>query len=122
MRIFASTHQRLPRRFETRLLVSFAGTALFRSVLGVFGFLALSVTRRAREFGIRIALGATSPGILRLVMGEATRLIAAGIAAGVALTLLARPLLKDLLFGLTVGDPKVYEVTIAVLLGAGMLA
>ena len=55
-------------------------------------------------------------------MGEATRLIAAGIAAGVALTLLARPLLKDLLFGLTVGDPKVYEVTIAVLLGAGMLA
>jgi ABC-type antimicrobial peptide transport system permease subunit len=112
----------LPRRFETWLLASFAGIALFLSVLGVFGVLSLTVTRRAREFGIRIALGATRPGILRLVMGEATRLIGSGIAAGVALTLLARPLLKDLLFGVTAGDPKVYGVTIAVLVGAGMLA
>jgi putative ABC transport system permease protein len=112
----------LPRRFETWLLASFAAIALFLSVLGVFGVLSLSVARRSREFGIRMALGATRPGILRLVMGEATRLIAAGVVAGVALTLLSRPLLKDLLFGVTAGDPKVYAVTIAVLVGAGMLA
>ena len=112
----------LPRRFETWLLASFAAIALFLSVLGVFGVLSLSVARRAREFGIRMALGATRPGILRLVMGEATRLIAAGVVAGVTLALLSRPLLKDLLFGVTAGDPKVYAVTIAVLVAAGMLA
>jgi len=112
----------LPRRFETWLLASFAAIALFLAVLGVFGVLSLSVARRAREFGIRMALGATRPGLLRLVMGEATRLIAAGVVAGLALTLLSRPLLKDLLFGVTAGDPKVYAVTIAVLVAAGMLA
>src|ERR1039457_976084 len=87
----------LSRRFETWLLASFATVALFLSVLGVFGVLSLSVARRAREFGIRVALGATHQSILRLVMGEATRLIATGVVAGVVLAMLSRRFLSGLL-------------------------
>ena len=112
----------LSRRFETWLLASFATVALFLSVLGVFGVLSLSVARRAREFGIRVALGATHQSILRLVMGEATRLIAAGVVAGVVLAMLSRRFLSGLLYGVTASDPAVYVVTIAVLVGAGIVA
>ncbi|HUE05184.1 MAG TPA: ABC transporter permease [Bryobacteraceae bacterium] len=112
----------LPRRFETWLLTSFAAVALFLAVMGVFGVLSLSVSRRAREFGIRIALGSSERGILRLVMREAARMIGAGVAAGVVLALLSRRFLSGLLFGVTAGNPAVYAVTIAVLTGAGALA
>lgn len=112
----------LSRRFETWLLASFAAVALFLSVLGVFGVLSLSVARRAREFGIRMALGATQNVVLRLVMGEAARLIAAGVLAGVVLAILSRRFLSGLLFGVTASDPAVYAVTIAVLVGSGAVA
>src|ERR1017187_7471249 len=82
----------------------------------------VSVARRAREFGIRVALGATHQSILRLVMGEATRLIAAGVVAGVVLAMLSRRFLSGLLYGVTASDPAVYVVTIAVLVGAGIVA
>ena len=91
-------------------------------VLGVLGVLSLSVTRRAREFGIRMALGASQRGILRLVMREAMGLIGAGVAMGTVLAILSRRFLSALLFGVAAGDPAVYAVAIAVLGAAGVLA
>lgn len=112
----------LSRRFETWILGSFAAVALFLSVLGVFAVLSLSVARRAREFGIRMALGATNQSIFRLVMGEASRLIAAGVVAGIVLAMLSRRFLSGLLYGITASNPAVYVVTIVVLVTAGAVA
>jgi ABC-type antimicrobial peptide transport system permease subunit len=112
----------LPRRFETWLLAGFAGTALFLAALGVFGVLSLSVARRGREFGIRMALGATAESVLRLVLREALELLTAGLVLGVVLAMLAARLLRSLLYGVTPGDPRVYAITIVVLVFAGIVA
>jgi putative ABC transport system permease protein len=112
----------LPRRFETWLLACFATVAVFLSVLGVYGLLSLSVARRAREFGIRSALGASQGSILRLVMGEVATVIGAGVVAGVILAMLSGRVFSGLLFGVVAGDPLVYASAIAIITGAGVLA
>jgi putative ABC transport system permease protein len=98
----------LPRRFETWLLTAFGTTALFLSALGIFGVLSLSVAGRAREFGIRMALGASSHKLLRLVLGQASQLVALGILVGLLMALLSGRFLRSLLYGVTASDPRVY--------------
>src|SRR5262249_37670243 len=74
-------------------LVVFAAVGLLLAALGIYGVLAYSVSRRTREIGIRMAVGAQRRHVLRLIMGEGARLIAIGAAIGLLATLWLTPLL-----------------------------
>jgi putative ABC transport system permease protein len=112
----------LPRRFETWLLGCFAASALFLSGLGMFSVLSLSVVRRRREFGIRMALGATTGKVLLLVLGEASELLALGAVAGAMLSLVVQRFLRSLVYGVGTSDPLAYAATLTILGLCGFVA
>jgi predicted permease len=91
------------QRFQALLLTSFGTLGVLLAVLGVYGVLSLSVVRRSREIGVRLALGATGGEITRSVVLQGLRAITLGSTIGLALSLLSAPLLVDLLWGV---DPK----------------
>jgi ABC-type antimicrobial peptide transport system permease subunit len=115
------TGARAPRRFTMVMAITFAGVALVLAGVGVYGVVAYAVGRRAHEFGIRRALGAAPGAIIRLVLADAGRLAAAGVALGLAIALPASQWLRSLLFGVTARDPFAYAAALATL-GAAMLA
>jgi putative ABC transport system permease protein len=91
-------------RFRATVVASFAVLALTLAIVGVFGVLAYGVQQRVREFGVRIALGATTAMVLRLVVAGTARVIAAGVLAGlVAAAILGRSI-KSFLFGVKALD------------------
>jgi len=100
-------------RFQTFLLVVFAGVALLLALAGVYGVMAYTVSQRVPELGVRIALGATPGDIRGLVFGEGAKLAGAGLAAGVGLALLSGRILQGLLFGVTPRDPVILGLVIA---------
>jgi putative ABC transport system permease protein len=106
----------LPQRLATVLVGAFAALALVLAALGLYGVVAYSVARRTQEIGVRIALGATGPGVLRLVVGQGMRLVAAGVAAGLAGAWGVTRLLASLLYGVSPTDPVAFSLA-AVLLG-----
>jgi putative ABC transport system permease protein len=109
-------------RFYAVLLGGFAALALALAVVGVYGVLSYSVRQRRREIGVRMAVGANTGDVLRLVMRQGAVMIAAGLSVGLAAALLASRILTTLLFGVTARDPAVF-VAAALLLGAvGLLA
>ncbi len=108
-------------RFRAVLLALFAITALSLAAIGIYGVMSLAVTARTREMGIRIALGAESGRVQRLVIGEGLGLVAVGTAIGLAGALGATRLLRTFLFDLTSSDPLTY-VSIVVVLGAAAIA
>jgi putative ABC transport system permease protein len=102
-------------RFQTFLLVVFAGVALMLALAGVYGVMAYTVSQRIPELGVRIALGATPEDIRALVFGHGAKLAGAGLVIGLALALVSGRLLQGLLFGVTARDPLILAgVTIAV--------
>jgi predicted permease len=104
-------------RFTMLLLGVFGGVAFTLAAIGVYGIMAYAVKRRAREIGIRMALGARPGDVLRLVVGQGMRLALVGLAVGVAGALLATRLMESLLYGVSATDPLTF-VTIALLLAA----
>jgi ABC-type antimicrobial peptide transport system permease subunit len=94
-----------PRRFSVALLLGFATVAVALASFGVYGVVAYGVARRRREIGLRLALGASPVGVLRLVLGQTLRLAGFGIALGLAGALLGGRALAGLLFGVTPNDP-----------------
>jgi len=94
-----------PARWSTTLLGVFAGVALITAILGVFGLLSYTVTQRARELGIRIALGASSQGVQRLVLSRGLLLVGAGLALGLVGALLLTRFMQSLLYGIAPTDP-----------------
>lgn len=110
------------RRFLLLLVGLFAGAALLLAAIGLYGVVAFSVVRRTQEIGIRMALGARRADVLRLVVGEGARLVAAGSAVGLAVSLLATRLLASLLFGVTATDPLTFAAVAALLAGVALLA
>ena len=92
------------------------------AVIGLYGVLAYSVTQRTRELGIRIALGARSAEVFRLVVGEGMLLVAAGVTLGLALSLAATRLVTSMLFEVGQTDLRVFAVVTLALLGAGLAA
>jgi putative ABC transport system permease protein len=110
------------RRLTFTLAAFFAGSALLVAVLGVYGVMAFLVSERAHEFGIRMALGAQRLDVQRLVLGQAARLVLAGLSLGLALALVATRLLSHLLFGIRATDPLTYGAAVAVLTCAALVA
>jgi putative ABC transport system permease protein len=86
-------------RFRAVMVMAFAALALVLAMVGVFRILAYSVQQRVRDFGVRRALGASSRDVLRLVVGDAARVVAAGAAIGLLLSALLGRLMTSLLFG-----------------------
>src|SRR5262249_26290872 len=96
------------RRFSLLLLGLFAAAALVLAAVGVYGVMSYGVVQRTREIGIRMALGARQQDVLGLVVGDAFRLAALGIAIGIALALGLSRLLRGMLFGVSNFDPVSY--------------
>src|SRR4029079_7352306 len=94
-----------PARWSTTLVGAFAGVALVTAILGVFGVLSYTVTQRARELGIRIALGASSGGVQRLVLSRGLALVGAGLMVGLAGAFVLTRFMQSLLYGVTPTDP-----------------
>jgi predicted permease len=93
------------RRFATRLINAFAATALLLAALGLHGVIAYGVRQRTQEIGVRMALGATRGRIVWLVMGQAGRLAAAGIAIGTFAAVVLSRLMATMLFDVQPTDP-----------------
>ncbi len=104
------------QRFVMSLLSAFAALALALAAVGLYGVLAYSVSRRTREIGIRMALGASGGDVLKLVVGEGLILALIGIAAGIACSLALTRLLEGLIFGVKATDPWTLALGVAVLL------
>jgi ABC-type antimicrobial peptide transport system permease subunit len=102
-------------RFNTTLLATFAVVALILSTIGFYGVMAYAVAQRTHEIGVRVALGATSRDVLRLVLGQGLMLALVGIAIGVCSGLVATHLMSSLLYGVSSIDPMVF-IGVAVLL------
>jgi putative ABC transport system permease protein len=106
-------------RFNALLLSIFAGTALVLTAIGIYGVLAYSVSQRTNEIGIRMALGAAKSNIFRLVVGQATTLVAISIGIGLLGAFAATRLLNSMLFGVGAWDPVTF---IAIVLLIAMVA
>jgi len=102
-------------RFRAVMVVTFAALALVLATVGVFGVLAYSVQQRTREFGVRIALGATTTHVLGLVMGSAARLIGTGVVLGLAAALIFAQAVSTFLFGVPARDPVTFASVAIVL-------
>ncbi len=104
-------------RFIMLLLAIFAGIALVLGSVGIYGVIAYAVTRRTREIGLRMALGAQTRNILRLVVGQGAVLALAGVALGLLAAFAGTRLLSSSLYGVSATDPLVF-VGVAMLLSA----
>jgi putative ABC transport system permease protein len=112
----------LERRFETDLLLGFSASALFLSVLGLFGVASLSATRHSREFGIRMALGATGADVLWLEIVRNIVIVLTGLVVGLLLSFATHRALATLLFGVSPLNLKVYAAAAAVLIISAIIA
>lgn len=103
-------------RFTTTLLLIFGLAALLLGAIGIYGLMTATVTRRRREIGVRMALGATSRTMLGMVLGESAGVAAAGVALGIAGAIASGRLLRGLLFGVEAVDVPVL-ISVAAMLG-----
>ncbi len=106
-----------PRAMQVRVLGTFAALAFALAAVGLHGLLAFSVSTRAREIGVRMALGATAGSVLRMVLGQALVLAAVGTAAGAALALAAGRSMQSLLAGVSPWDTPTFTAAAALMLG-----
>ncbi len=95
-------------RFNTVLLALFAGLAMLLTAVGLYGVISYSVAQRTHEIGIRMALGAQPRDILKMVMVQSGRLIAAGVVAGIAFALILTRMMESLLYGVSSADPATF--------------
>lgn len=110
------------QRFRTSLISIFAGIALLLAALGVYGVLAYSVTRRSRELGIRMALGAPRSRMFGMVVRDGMLPVAAGLVLGVAGAWIGSGLVRSLLFGVAPNDVPTLGATIGVLTATALCA
>ncbi len=91
-------------RFSTTLMLVFAFVALILAAVGIYGVIAYSVSRRTQEIGVRVAIGASTADVIRLVLGQGLRLVAIGVLVGAAASLLLSRFLSSLLYGIDSTD------------------
>jgi putative ABC transport system permease protein len=102
-------------RFRAVMVVAFAALALVLALVGVVGILAYSVQQHVRDFGVRRALGATTSDVLRLVISDAVRVVATGVAIGLALSAASGRLIQTMLFGVSPLDLPTFALVTIVL-------
>jgi len=110
------------RRFTTLTLAAFAGVSLLMAAIGLYGLISYAVTQRMRELGVRVALGASRGSILRLILGQGTRLVLMGSGAGIAAALLLTRLMASQLFHVKWFDPVTLASAVFTLVIAALLA
>ena len=110
------------RRFNVILIGCFGITALLLATVGVFGVMAYSVSRRTGEIGVRVALGAESGDVRRMILGQGLRTIAVGVAVGIAVATALTRTVESLLFGVTATDPLTFVGVTLLLVGTALLA
>jgi ABC-type antimicrobial peptide transport system permease subunit len=106
--------------FNMILMLIFGGSALLLAAIGIYGLMAFTVQQRTKEIGIRIALGAASSDVRRMVLAQGMGLVAAGTAIGVVASLGLARFLVSFLFGVAPLDPMVF-VAVPLVLGAAAL-
>ena len=109
-------------RLLALVITIFAATAVVLATLGLYGVLAHAVSQRTREIGIRMALGARRAEVVRMVVGQAGRLTALGIASGVLMAAASSRLLAGLLFSVSPSDPVTYVAVVAGLAVVALVA
>jgi putative ABC transport system permease protein len=109
-------------RFGTLLLTIFAGLALVLAAIGIYGVMSYSVTQRTHELGIRIALGAQTRDVLKLILGRGFVLTLVGIALGLAASFALTRVMSSLLFGVSATDPVTFAGLSLLLTGVALLA
>ena len=100
----------------------FAGLALLISGSGIAAVMALAVSQRTREIGVRVALGARSRDVLTMILSQGMRPILIGVVIGLAGSLALTRTLSSLLFGVTATDPLTFLAVIALLIASALLA
>ena len=130
LRLFVSTmSERIAKdghvnetRAASELTAVLGGLALLLAALGIYGVMAWSVAQRTREIGIRMALGAETGAVLKMVLKQGMMLVLLGIMIGVPAALAVTQVMKSLLFGLSTIDPGTYVVVTLLLAAAAFLA
>jgi predicted permease len=109
-------------QFGATMFVAFGLLALVLSAIGLYSMIAYGVAQRTRELGVRLALGASAMQLVRMIVGNGLRLVAAGVIVGGAIAIWAAPRLESLMFHASTRDPVVYVGVVAVLLVVAVLA
>jgi predicted permease len=110
------------RRFNMQLLVIFAALALLLAGVGIYGVMNYAITQRTHELGIRVALGAQTGDVLRLIIRRGMALTLAGMAIGLVAAILLTRLMKSMLFGVSATDPLTYAMISALLAAVALIA
>ncbi len=111
-----------PRRFNTRLITIFALGALVLAITGIYAVVAFSISTRAQEIAIRMALGAQRSGIARLVLLSGAKLSLMGCVLGVLGSIAVSRLVSTFLFQVSATDPLIYAASVFIMIAVGLLA
>jgi putative ABC transport system permease protein len=108
-------HVSANQRFSAQLVGAFAVTALGLAAIGLYGIVAFAVSQRAKELGIRMALGAAPHDIVRLILGGTSRLVATGLLCGLVLAGVLARFIETLLYSISAHDPLTYAIVASTL-------
>jgi putative ABC transport system permease protein len=110
------------QRFIIQLLGLFSGIALVIAMVGIYGVISYSVSRRTTEFGIRMALGAKVADVLRLVLGQGAGLVGLGLILGLAGSIAVGRGIETMLYQTSAWDPVTLAIVVGLLAGTALLA
>jgi predicted permease len=110
------------RRFQTSLLAGFSAVALLMAIVGIYGLIQYSIATRTQEIGLRVAIGAQSGDILRMILREGLTLTVTGVALGLVAALWLGRAVSSLLFGVSASDPLTFATVSLLLIAAATAA